>query len=71
MSETVQPKAIKTVLKFQNVRAKTFHMRQNIKAFIRQLIINSFQMHIKQIKITELKVPKHDKNLCNSLCFQF
>ena len=37
------------------MRAKTFQMRQNIKAFIRRLIINSFQMHIKQIKLTEKK----------------
>ena len=59
--KTFQPKTIQTVLKFSNVRAKTLHMQQNIEAFIRRVIINSFQMHIKQIKLTEPKVPKHNK----------
>ena len=43
--------------------AKTFRMRQNIKALNRRLITNSFQMHIEQIKLTEPKVTKHNKTV--------
>ena len=53
MTETTRLKIFQKILMFLNVRAKSFQLRQNIKALFRRLIKNSFQMRMKHFSLTE------------------